>query len=84
MTVVTELFPQAQIQRQFWRGTVASTPTDLSDKIAVVVPSFDASARWEGCRWSPRGSDMPARGDDCLVILDSKGDPWVIEWWPFG
>jgi hypothetical protein len=70
--------------RSFWRGIVAENVTDLSDRLSVVVPDFDPNFRWTNCRWQSRDSlSLPIRGDECLVVLDNRGEAWVISWWPF-
>lgn len=71
--------------RAFWRGVVASNPSDLSDRLSVVVPEFDPQFKWEGCRWQSRDDhSLPASGDPCVLVLDNRNEPWVIAWWPEG
>lgn len=84
MTSVKERLKPHPQPRLDWFGIVASNPTKLSDRISVVVPDFDSNFRWEGCRWMSRDAvSLPKRGDECLIRMDSRGQPWVLAWWPF-
>lgn len=84
MTAVDELLFKEQPLRDGWQGIVASNPTDLSDRLSVVIPGFDPETRWENCRWQARGDvAMPHRGDRCYCVLDDKHELWVLAWWPF-
>jgi hypothetical protein len=84
MHPILQLFEKDPPERVFWRGTVHSTPSDLSDRIDVIVPEFDEETVWRGLVWQSRDStSMPVPGDRCLVVLDNLGEPWVIAWWPF-
>lgn len=84
MSAIEELLRSDLSQRTVWYGVVASAATDLSDRIAVVVPDFHPDFRWENCFWQSRDSvSLPARGDRCLVVLDNRQQPWVLAWWPF-
>ena len=76
---------QAQSPRTLWQGVVVSAPTDLSDRLEVVVPGFDPNFKWTGCRWQSRDeTSLPAPGDPCLIALDDVNQPWVLVWWPEG
>lgn len=69
---------------QIWHGKIASNPTDVSDRLSVVVPDFDPDYQWENCRWQSRDStSLPVRGDACVVVLTNRGEAWVLAWWPF-
>lgn len=76
---------RVRAEHQVWAGRIASAPADQSVKVQVVIPGLSPELRIGPCRWMPRGSviTMPARGDDCLVVFDNNGEPWVICWWPF-
>lgn len=68
-----------------WHAIVHSTPTDVSDRIDVIVPDFDPGFVWKNCRWQARDAvSLPAPGDECLVMLSNRSEPWVISWWPEG
>lgn len=70
--------------RVLWFGHIASAPSDLSDMIDVVVPDFDPTVKWTDCRWQARSDTaMPSIGDECLIALDNRDNPWVMAWWPF-
>jgi hypothetical protein len=67
-----------------WEGIIANQPTDLSKLVTVTIPGIDDSIRWTKLRWQSRNStDVPQRGDKCLVIFDDNDRPWVVAWWPF-
>lgn len=76
---ITEIPPAGE------RGVVKRSPSSLSDKILVRIPAFDDHHVTEVRRWMPRGpDDLPAVGDEVLVIVDDDGEPWVVAWWPGG
>ena len=66
------------------RAVVASSATELTDMVDVVIPEFDPKQRWGPCKWMPRGdiTTLPARGDDCIIIFDNERNIWIIGWWP--
>lgn len=81
MSIIDDL-PRKRYTQGVWRATIASTATDESDLVEVVIPGFSPVHRFGGCRWMPRGIDMPARGDFCLVVKDNNDDWWILAWWP--
>lgn len=84
MTAVKEMLRKEPPQRMSWHGEVAVAPTDLSDRLSVIVPDFDPEAVWENCRWQARSDvALPAVGDSCLVIMSNRAEAWVVAWWPF-
>lgn len=67
-----------------WAAEIATTPTDESDTLMVVIPDFHPRYQWGPCYWQHRGGvSLPTRGDKCLVIFDNNRRPWVVSWWPF-
>lgn len=81
---VYESLPDFQEGRLIARGTIASNPATLEDKVWVLLPDFDGKLRWGPCKWQSRDAvSLPARGDACLVIMDNTREPWVVAWWPF-
>ncbi len=62
-------------------GIVAKAPASTTARLRVVIPSFDPE-QGEDLRWMPRGTTLPAAGDECLVITTAEGDAWVAAWWP--
>lgn len=60
----------------------ANTPEDAADDLFVVIESFDGKRqRFGPCFFAPKAGELPERGDDCLVVFDSDGIPWVPLWW---
>lgn len=82
--LLKELLRKDSTTIDLWQGYVVSSPTDLSDRLSVVVPDFDTQFVWDNCRWQSRdATSMPAPGDACLLVLDNRQEPWVLSWWPF-
>jgi len=76
--------PGREPMARTWAGKVAIAPTSPSGRIWVVLPDLDPHIRVGPCRWQTRNdTDLPARGDDCLVIFDNDREPWVVTWWPY-
>lgn len=74
----------AQPIQRIWSGIVANNPTDLSTLVEVTIPAMDSSQRWTKCFWQSRNAtDVPHRGDPCLIIFDDNMQPWVVAWWPY-
>jgi microcystin-dependent protein len=49
------------------------------DALTVTIDGYDGGLHaWGPCRWAPRGTVAPARGDRCLVIFADSGRPWVV------
>jgi hypothetical protein len=57
-------------------------PVGLDDMAYVILPDFTTTQRWGPCPWPQRGSQIPAEGDDCLILLDNTDAPWIVNWWP--
>lgn len=84
MSAIFELHAPNDPIRPFYQGRVHRAPVDLSDKMDVVVPSFDPDLVWRGCRWQARDLvTLPNVNDLVLVVLDDQTEPWVVCWWPF-
>jgi hypothetical protein len=67
-----------------WRGIIQSNPATFDQLVYITIPDLDDSLKLGPCRWQPRDAvSLPAKGDDCLVILDNDREPWVVVWWPF-
>lgn len=63
---------------------IHTDPGDLSNRVYVILPDFDPSFKWGPCRWQSRDNlTRPQSGEECLVLFDNRGDPWVVAWWPF-
>lgn len=73
---------------RLFEGEVAVTVTDPTAGVEVTIPAFNADLTWDPAPWMPRGEDLPAKGDRCLVAFaetDDPGEPevWVVAWWPY-
>lgn len=68
---------------QAWSGKIAENAEDADDRIYVIIPGADGSQHRHGpCSFDPRGEQLPEKGDDCLVVFDEDGDPWIVSWTP--
>lgn len=63
-------------------GFVSKAPTGLGEPFTVTVPDFDQNHVYQVRRWEARGTTLPAVGDECLVLVDDREEPWVPAWWP--
>lgn len=69
---------------RLWYGTIAKTVGDFVDLAEVIIPDWDPTRTWGGCRWMSRDAvTLPQKGDECIVALDSRNQPWILAWWPF-
>jgi hypothetical protein len=79
-----DLHEDFQEQHPVWLGRVARTVTQLDEPVLVTIPDWDDELQWGPCRWQSRDdTNLPRRGDHCLVIFDNRREPWVVSWWPF-
>lgn len=62
-------------------GVVAEGPKAHGDPFTVTVPGFDEEHVFEIRRYESRGTNLPAAGDEVLVIFDDVSEPWVPAWW---
>lgn len=84
MSEIFDALPDRPALQRVHRAVIATNPGDFDERVSVIIPDLDNTLRWEACRWQSRNSiDMPARGDECLVILDNNNEVWVVVWWPF-
>lgn len=65
-------------------GLVVDGPAKLGDPFTVRVPDFDDLHVFEIRRWMPRGEELPAPGNEVLIVVDDRAEPWVVAWWPGG
>jgi hypothetical protein len=62
---------------------VAEDVDDLLDPAFVIFPDFDPTKRWGPYFWQPRNdTDLPQRGDECLVIYDNRRNGRIVWWRP--
>jgi hypothetical protein len=61
---------------------VKRAPTDLTDTLAVSIPSFDPLKLEEVHFWMPRGDVLPAEGDAALIAYAEDGEPWLVAFSP--
>jgi hypothetical protein len=72
-----------RVPQRALRAIVTKAPASTTDK-ATVAASHGADggtlilgeASWP----KPAGKELPARGDECLVVLDETGQPWIGGW----
>jgi hypothetical protein len=67
-------------------GTISKAPASLGSSLQVKVPSFDPTGPFiyeiPAGRWMPRGERKPVLGDECLLVTDENGEPWLTAWEP--
>jgi hypothetical protein len=67
-------------------ATVSRAPAGPDDTLDVLWVSASDGVEPEGqgeetdLRWASRGGVLPAVGDDALLFIDSRGDPWAVCW----
>lgn len=82
---------------EIWRGLIAAAPADVTEKVAVTLPAYEADLTFGPCRWTPRVEPhdftvdavtftaarvvLPAKGDSCLVGFDENDEPWILLYW---
>jgi len=74
---------QHALSNTIWFGTIAADVLDFDVKAYVNITDFDTQNRIGPCRWQSRNTvDKPLRGDWCAVVLDNRGNWWILVWWP--
>lgn len=63
---------------------VIEAPASTAAAFEVEIPGFAERHVYQIRRWQSRGTTLPAVGDECLVVFDDLGEPWVPGWWPAG
>lgn len=57
-----------------------AAPGDLVD-IVLANTEDQAQLASEQAPWPARqDASLPQRGDECLVVIDDTGRPWVVAW----
>lgn len=65
-----------------YKGFIAVDATTNDEAVEVLITDFSGELRQGPCRFSlSQGSNLPKRGDECLIAFDSDGDPWITNWW---
>ncbi len=68
---------------QVWRGVIDGDPTSVDEQVHVKIAGADNKQHRHGpCPFVPIGSNLPARGDRCVVVFDEDGDPTIVWWEP--
>jgi len=63
-------------------GSISSVDEDAST-VMVTAVAFDGGEQLFGpCPVMPRGTDLPAGGEPCLIVRDQAGGWWVACWTP--
>lgn len=74
--------PPAPLDPVAHHGVVVEPPAKLGAPFTVRVPAFDQLHVYEIRYWMPRGEELPAPGDQVLVVVDDIAEPWVVAWQP--
>lgn len=65
-------------------ATVTRAPSSTTDTLDVEWLTADddglEEAGGESCRWLTRDSTLPAVGDEAVLLIDSRGDPFALVW----
>lgn len=68
---------------RIYSGLILDTAFDLDEEVRVTIQDIDNRFVTHGpCKWQPRGDLMPTEDDECVVIFDENGEPWIAVWWP--
>jgi hypothetical protein len=71
-------------KRNQWFGVFSENVVAFTDLARVILPDYDTTLVWGGCRWQSRDdTSLPQKGDECIVMFDNRNQIWVIAWWPF-
>lgn len=62
-------------------GIVKLAPADVNHELTVIIPSFSVDDVLK-VPWMPRGDDLPAAGQRCLIVITQEGTAWCPAWWP--
>lgn len=62
------------------RGVVVKAPAAIGRVLHVSFAGVDKRYATEIDRWEAHGATLPSVGDECLVVYDDHGDPWVAAW----
>jgi hypothetical protein len=79
MTGIDGLYAGEPEAKSLLFGTVHRAPSSSADSIDVIIPSFNVDHAWGPCGWAHSAS-LPAKGAECLVALDDRGNAWVVAW----
>ena len=83
MSSIHEDLPAYPQMSGIWRGVVAVAPISVNAPMRVTLTDMPDALQFPVARWQGRGTDLPIRGDEVLVIFDNRREPWVAVWWPF-
>jgi hypothetical protein len=73
-----------------WAAVISNTVTAAGQDLFVKIPQIDnGRSAWGPCRWNPQVNDAgaatyPAAETSALVVKDSDGEYWVLQWWTYG
>lgn len=72
----------ANSSHPIYKGLFAQDASSLTDEVEVVIPAFSRRFRHGPCRFpNCNNGALPVREDECLVVFDEEGDPWVVVWY---
>lgn len=77
---LSDLIASNGLRPQGFAATVTRAPASADDTLDVTWITLTGEVAGEqSVRWAGRGV-LPAEGDDALLIMDSRGDPWAVCW----
>lgn len=77
---LTDLIASNGLRPQGIAAVITRAPASADDTLDVSWITLTGEAAGEqSVRWASRGA-LPAKGDDALLIMDSRGDPWAVCW----
>ena len=62
-------------------GKIASKPANVNAPVMVTIPAWDDHIKIGPCAWVTKGSSLPKRGQNCMVIFDNNQQAVVTAWW---
>lgn len=77
---IADMLPVERLRPGGYRGTVVKAPEASDDGILVLIEAFDAPRSFGPAPWVAHLNAVPERGDECLVVVDDEGEPWVMVW----
>jgi hypothetical protein len=81
--IIPDYDPRKKWGNARWQsGAVTSDDPTLLEDVGDVLLEDDTLMLMEASGGGGRPL-TPHKGDECLVILDNRNNPWVASWWPY-
>lgn len=78
---LADLIASTGLRPQGIAAVITRAPASADDTLDVSWVTLTGEVAGEqSVRWTRRGTALPAEGDDALLIMDSRSDPWAIVW----